>query len=300
MTSIVESGQKPNGYSTPVQVIPAGSILGAEIRGVDLKKLDDQEFAALSCAWHDHQVILIRDQKLSDQDLITFSRRFGELDEAPVQETGRRFVEGLPEIYIVSNVIVDGTPIGSLGAGEAVWHTDMSYLDVPPMASVLYALEVPPAGGNTSFCSMYAVYDALPADLKLRIGGLKIKHDGTYNSGGFLRQGVVATGDPRTSPGALHPLVCIHPDTGRRMLFLGRRRNAYILGLTLADSDALLDELWTVVEQREFAWEHAWRADDLVMWDNRCTMHRRDAFDATTRRVMHRTQIKSVQRPMPG
>src|SRR3982074_2088146 len=128
-------------------------------------------------------------QTLRDRALTAFSRRFGDLDWAPVQETGRRFVDGLPEIYIVSNVTVNGEPIGSLGAGEAVWHTDMSYLDTPPMASMLYALEVPPAGGNTSFCSMYAVYEALPEELKRRIANLKIKHDGTYNSGGYLPQG---------------------------------------------------------------------------------------------------------------
>jgi taurine dioxygenase len=243
-------------------------------------------------------VVLVRGQTLSDQELIAFSRRFGDLDRAPVQETGRRFVEGLPEIYIVSNVTVNGRPIGSLGAGEAVWHTDMSYLDVPPMASMLYALEVPPAGGNTSFCSMYAVYEALPAGLKRRVAGLRIKHDGTYNSGGYLRQGVVATDDPRTSTGAVHPLVCTHPDTGRRMLYLGRRRNAYLMGLELADSEALLDELWDFVARPDFAWEHAWRVGDLVLWDNRCTMHRRDRFDASARRVMHRTQIKGNGRPI--
>ncbi|MEA2630432.1 MAG: taurine dioxygenase, partial [Chloroflexota bacterium] len=189
----------------PIRVIPTGAALGAEACGVDLRNLDDSEFAALERAWHDHQVVLVRGQTLSDQELIAFSRRFGDLDRAPVQETGRRFVEGLPEIYIVSNVTVNGQPIGSLGAGEAVWHTDMSYLDVPPMASMLYALEVPPAGGNTSFCSMYAVYEALPDGLKRRVAGLRIKHDGTYNSGGYLRQGVVATDDPRTSTGAVHP-----------------------------------------------------------------------------------------------
>ena len=241
---------------------------------------------------------MLRGQTLGDQDLIAFSRRFGDLDWAPVQETGRRFVEGLPEIYIVSNVMVNGEPIGSLGAGEAVWHTDMSYLEVPPMASMLYALEVPPAGGNTSFCSMYAVYQALPDQLKHRIAKLKIKHDGTYNSGGYLRQGVTATDDPRTSPGALHPLVCTHPDTGRRMLYLGRRRNAYLVGLELAESEALLDELWDFVARPEFAWEHAWRVGDLVLWDNRCTMHRRDPFDASARRVMHRTQIKGSAAPV--
>jgi taurine dioxygenase len=282
----------------PIDVIPTRAALGAEVRGVDLKNLDASQLAALKRAWHEHQVILVRGQTLNDTDLIAFSRRFGDLDWAPVQETGRRFVEGLPEIYIVSNVTVNGQPIGSLGAGEAVWHTDMSYLNVPPMASLLYALEVPPTGGNTSFCSMYAVYEALADRLKGKIANLKIKHDGTYNSGGYLRQGVTATDDPRKSPGAVHPLVCTHPDTGRRMLYLGRRRNAYLVGLELADSEALLDELWDYVARPELAWEHVWRVGDLVLWDNRCTMHRRDPFDASARRIMHRTQIKGSAAPL--
>jgi taurine dioxygenase len=281
----------------PIHVIPTGAALGAEVSGVDLKNLDELQFSTLTRAWHEHQVVLVRGQTLTDGDLVAFSRRFGNLDLAPVQETGRRFVEGMPEIYIVSNVIVNGEPIGSLGAGEAVWHTDMSYLDVPPMASMLYALEVPASGGNTSFCSMYAIYEALPAELKRRIAHLKIKHDGTYNSGGYLRQGVTATDDPRTSPGAVHPLVCTHPDTGRRMLYLGRRRNAYLMGLEVAESEALLDHLWGFVENPDFAWEHVWRVGDLVLWDNRCTMHRRDPFDASARRIMHRTQIKGSASP---
>lgn len=280
-----------------LEVIGTGAALGAEVRGVDLKSLDDAAFARLMQAWHEHSVLLIRSQVLSDQDLIAFSRRFGELDWAPIQENGRRFVEGLPEIYIVSNVKVNGEPIGSLGDGEAVWHTDMSYLDLPPKASMLYALEVPPTGGNTSFCTMYGIYEALPARLKERIAGLRIKHDGTYNSGGYVRQGVTPTDDPRTSPGAVHPLVCAHPVTGRRMLYLGRRRNAYLVGLDLAESEALLNELWSVVDRPEFAWEHVWRVGDLVLWDNRCTMHRRDAFDPNSRRIMHRTQVKGDERP---
>jgi len=173
----------------------------------------------------------------------------------------------------------------------------MSYLDMPPKASMLYSLEIPPRGGNTSFCSMYAIHEALPAALKANIEGLKIKHDGTYNSGGYVRQGVTPTDDPRTSPGTFHPLVCTHPDTGRRMLYLGRRRNAYIAGLDLAASEALLDELWSYVARPEFALEHVWRVGDLVLWDNRCTMHRRDAFDPNARRIMHRTQIKGEARP---
>jgi taurine dioxygenase len=285
------------GAAASIEVIPTGAALGAEVRGIDLRRLDEAAFARVVHAWHDYSVLLIRDQLLNDQELIAFSRRLGDLDWAPIQETGRRFVEGLPEIYIVSNVKVNGEPIGSLGDGEAVWHTDMSYLDVPPKASMLYALEVPPSGGNTSFCSMYDVYESLPPPLKERIAGLKIKHDGTYNSGGYVRQGVTPTDDPLTSPGAIHPLVCRHLDTGRRMLYLGRRRNAYLAGLGLAESEALLNELWAFVDRSEFAWEHVWRVGDLVLWDNRCTMHRRDAFDPNSRRIMHRTQVKGEQRP---
>jgi alpha-ketoglutarate-dependent taurine dioxygenase len=135
------------------------------------------------------------------------------------------------------------------------------------------------------------------AALKRRVAGLKIKHDGTYNSGGFLRQGVTPTDDPRTSAGAIHPLGCTHPDTGREMLYLGRRRNASLVGLELAESEALLDELWGYVERPVFAWEHVWQVGDLVIWDNRCTMHRRDPFDDNSRRIMHRTQIKGIVRP---
>ncbi len=193
--------------------MPSGAALGAEVHGVDLGLLDDDTFDSIRRAWLDHQVLLIRDQQLSDDELIAFSRRFGELDEAPIQENGRRFVDGRPEIYVVSNVVENGVAIGSLGSGEAVWHTDMSYLVDPPKASVLYALEVPSSGGDTGFCTMYGAWNALPAPLQRRIEGLRVKHDGTYNSGGYVREGVTPSDDPRTAPGALHPLVCTHADT---------------------------------------------------------------------------------------
>jgi taurine dioxygenase len=278
-------------------IVPTGGGIGAEASGLDLSRIGDDDFAALRRAFVAHSVLLFRGQVLSDDDLVAFSRRFGALDWAPIQENGRRFVEGKPEIYVVSNVIENGVAIGSLGAGEAVWHTDMSYLADPPMASMLYAIEVPPAGGNTGFCSMYGLYEALPAALKRRIEGLRIKHDGTYNSGGYLRAGAAASDDPRTSPGAVHPLVCTHPDSQRRCLYLGRRRNAYIVGRELAESEALLDELWSYTTRDELAWYNVWRVGDLVLWDNRCTMHRRDPFDSAARRIMHRTQIKGTSPP---
>jgi taurine dioxygenase len=280
-----------------VTIGPAGEALGAEIQRVDLKSISHADFCGIHNAWLDRLVLLFRGQQLTDEDLIAFSRRLGNLDWAPIQETGRRFVDGYPEIYVVSNVIENGVPIGSLGAGEAVWHTDMSYLEDPPKASMLYALEVPPGGGDTWFCNMYLAYESLPDPLKQRIQGLTLKHDGTYNSGGYVRQGVTAVDDPQTSPGTYHPLVCRHPETGRRGLYLGRRRNACISGLPRAESESLLDELWYLATRDQFTWRHEWQVGDVVLWDNRCTMHRRDPFDPDSRRVLHRTQIKGETRP---
>jgi taurine dioxygenase len=275
-------------------VIPSGEALGAEIQNVDLKGLSDRDFNEVHGAWLDHLVVRLRGQQLGVEDLIAFSRRFGDLDWAPVQETGRRFVDGHPEIYVVSNVIENGVPIGSLGAGEAVWHTDMSYLENPPKASMMYALEIPPAGGDTYFCNMYRAYESLADALKQRISGFALKHDATYNSGGYVRQGLAATDDPVASAGVYHPIVRTHPETGRRALYLGRRRNAYIGGLPLAESEALLDELWSYATRDEIAWHNEWQPGDVVLWDNRCTMHRRDAFDPDSRRILYRTQIKSA------
>src|SRR5579885_745153 len=275
-----------------MQIVPSGKPLGAEILGVDLRAVTDAEFAAIHRAWNDHSVLIFCGQQLTDDDLIAFSRRFGDLDWAPIQETGRRFVEGHPEIYVVSNVTETGVPIGSRGAGEPTGHTDMSYLEDPPKASMLYSLEVPPAGGNTYFCNMYAAYESLAPELQRRIAGLRIKHDGTYNSGGYVRQGVIPTGDPRTSPGVFHPLVCRHPETGRRALYLGRRRNAYIAGLPLPESEVLLAGLWSRATRDVFSLSHYCRGGDVGLLDNRCTMHGRDPFDPATRRILHRTQIK--------
>jgi len=278
--------------TNPVTVTASDGALGAEVTGVDVKEIDDRLFRTVHEAWLAHQVLLFRDQRLRDEDLITFSSRFGTLEHAPIQENGRRFVDGHPEIYVVSNVVENGVAIGSLGSGEAAWHTDMSYLEDPPKASVLYALEVPELGGETGFCSMYAAWSALPERLQRRIADLRVKHDGTYNSGGYVRAGVRPTDDPRLSPGTLHPIVGVHPEAGRRFLYLGRRRHAYIEGLPLEESEALLDEIWAYATADAQTWYHRWRPNDLLIWDNRCTMHRRNPFDPASRRVMHRTQIR--------
>jgi taurine dioxygenase len=281
-----------------VTVTPLSPAVGAEITGVDLTALGADEFSQIERAWHRHSVLLFRGQTLSDDDLLTFSCRLGELDPPPNQERGRISPPGYPDVYVVSNVLDEkGEPIGALGAGEATWHTDMSYLDLPPDASMLYALEIPATGGDTYFCGMQAAWAALPAALQAKLRSRRIKHDGTFNSGGYVRQGVTATDDPHRAPGAWHPAVCAHPVTGVPALYLGRRRNSSIEGLSQAESDVLLDELWDHVTAAEFVYRHRWRLGDLVLWDNRSTMHRRDPFDNAARRVMHRTQIKGKWPP---
>jgi taurine dioxygenase len=286
-----------------VRVRPTGAALAADIEGIDLSgPVDPGALAAIKQAWGENLVLRFRGQKLSDEDLLRFSRHFGDLDWAPIAAARvkvpgeNRYIEVAPEgrqyVMVISNVIEEGKPIGQLGAYEAIWHTDMSYVDEPPSASALYSLEVPPSGGNTGFCNMYRAYDTLPAELRRQIDGRLCRHDASRNSAGELRRGFVDAPDPTQTVGAEHPIVRTHPVTGRRALFLGRRRNAYIVGLKLDESEALLDALWAHCTKPDFTWYQQWRAGDLILWDNRCVMHRRDAFDPATRRVMHRTQIK--------
>ena len=275
-----------------IEVVPCSDYVGAEIRGADLANLSDAEFETIHEAWLKHLVVLFRDQNLTDAELTAFSQRFGDLDEAPLDQNGRPAVPEHPEITVISNVVEDGKAIGALGAGEAVWHIDMSYNPVPPKGSALYALEVPPSGGDTGFFNCYAAYEALSDQLKARIADLTLKHDATLNSAGLQRSHLDAVSDVTTSPGAVHPVYHTHPETGRRALYLGRRKNGYAVGLSVEESEALLDQLWAHADQNKFSWHHQWRVGDLVLWDNRCVMHRRDPFDASQRRVMHRTQIK--------
>ncbi len=275
-----------------VRVRPTGAALAADVEGVDLARpLTTETMAAVKQAWGDHLVLRFRGQTLSDNHLMRFSRQFGELDWAPVAATNDA-PEGRAYIMVVSNVMENGQAIGQLGAYEALWHTDMSYIAEPPMASALYSLEAPPSGGDTGFCNMYRALETLPAELRRAIEGRNCIHDASRNSAGELRRGFVDAADATQTVGAEHPIVRTHPATGRKALFLGRRRGAYIPGLSLADSEALLDALWAHATKDEFTWYQQWRAGDLILWDNRCVMHRRDAFDPATRRVMHRTQIK--------
>ena len=288
-----------------VEVIPTHAALGAEVRCGDVRTLDHAAIAAIRQAWLDHLVIVIRGQKLTDADLIAFGRRFGEFqysnplpsplaNEGKARQGGRD--EGHPEITVVSNVVENGVAQGGLGDGELVWHSDMSSFEAPPNQTILYSIEVPSGIGRTGFNNMYLALDKLPAALRARVDGLQLKHDATIDAAGYLRERFRGTPeDVRASPGAVHPLVRTHPETGRNCLFLGRRSKAWIVGLEVAESEALLDELWRHATRRELEWHHDWKNGDVLMWDNRCVMHRRDPFDPTVRRTLHRVVVKGTR-----
>jgi taurine dioxygenase len=227
---------------------------------------------------------LYQHQKLTPDDLIKISNRYGNrLEEAPIQEHGRTTLDGYPQIYVVSNIIdtITKKPIGSLGSGEAVWHTDMSYLQHPPIYSLLYAITIPETGGDTWFCDMVHALKTLPYELRSNIENVNIYHDGKYNSGGLLRQTDV--------PGTFHPAIITLPN-GESALYLGRRNGSYIDGLSKNKSDELLDALWNHATSTDNVYKHKWTIDDLVVFDNRRVMHRRDAFNGD--RLLYRTQIR--------
>ena len=276
-----------------MQIIPIGEMIAADIQDANLSQpLDDVSIAAIAEAWNENLVLRFRNQQLSDADLIRFSSYFGELDPPGSNPYGVTFLPEFPEINVISNVKDEvGVPIGNLGDGEAVWHADMTYIDNPPEAGILYALEVPVGQGDTYFANMVAAYNDLPSDLRVAIEGKTLIHDAAHNSAGMLRKGYEEITDVKLTPGARHPLA-YEDQHGRVSLFLGRRPHAYIVGMEESDSDSLLDALWAHATRPKYSWHNEWQKGDLVMWQNRMVMHRRDAFDPSTRRVMHRTQLK--------
>jgi len=274
----------------------AGASFGADIIDVDVSSIGDEDFSAIHAAWLDRAVLRIRGQRLDDDSLMRFARRFGALEDAPMgwaMKEERKQVAN-PYLATISNVVVDGRPIGGLGAAEAAWHTDMSYIEQPPTASILYALEIPEEGGATHFCNMIGALRSLPPVLERRVRRARLKHDAAHDSVGTLRRGHRDVDDPREAPGARHPMVLRHPETGIEALYLGRRQDAYVEGLGLAESEAFLDAVWRYVALEGDTWTQEWQVGDVLVWDNRSVMHRRAAFDPAARRLMRRAQVKSV------
>ena len=290
-----------------LEVVPTGAALGTEVRGVDLAlPVSDAIAQTLREAWYEHLVLLFRAQAMSDDAIMRTADIFGGSQGSGAHSYFNRNaaafnphrVEGYPAILAVTNLDENGEPTldnGGLGSHEVVWHSDNSYVEVPPAGSLLYALEVPiDGGGKTSFNNQYLAYETLPPELKRTIEGRSQVHDSSRNSAGVPRPGVKLPEKPEDVEGPTHPIVRVHPHTGRRALYLGRRRawpSNYVAGLPNDESEALLDALWAHATQPEFAWEHVWRDGDAVLWDNRCAMHYRTPIDPLQRRVMHRILI---------
>ncbi len=287
-----------------LEIIPTGKALGAEVRGVDFtRKISSETKEALLKAWADNLVLLFRDQNITEEQHLAATRVFGEpkvgaaksyIKAAGVKE---RWATDYPEISVIHNLDADGNPAQeneSLGSGEVVWHSDNSYAEEPPAGSMLLSRLLPPEGGNTCFSNQYLVYETLPEDIRNQIEGRTAVHDASRNSAGILRPGIKLPTKPSEVPGPHHPLVRTHPLSGRKALYLGRRRDypsQYIDGLADEESEKLLDFLWEHACKEEFVWCHVWRPGDMLLWDNRCSMHYREPHAGTHPRVLHRTQI---------
>lgn len=279
-----------------MDVIPTGRALGAEIAGIDLSKdVSGAQRESIFNAYAEHLVLLFRGQSLSFADLLRLRELFGPPGLAANQLLGlgrkKYYTDEVPdEITIVSNIVdAEGKPLGALGSDEAFWHTDSSFTETPISASLLHGVEVTEQGGETSFLNMYRAYEELPAALASRINGRYANHSKVHNSTGVRRPEFADVTDPSKAPGVRHPLVRTHPVTGRKCLYLGRRLNSYIFDLPLEASEALLDEIWAHTCQDQYVWQHKWRVGDLIVWDNRCTMHHRNAFAPNARRLMHKS-----------
>jgi len=277
-----------------MKLIHSVKSLGGEIIDLDISnRLTQDQINFINESWDERLVLVFKKQNLDDHKLINFSKYFGELDPPGPNPYGVTFLPEFPEINVISNVKNEqGTPIGNLGDGEAVWHADMTYQELPPKAGILYALEVPENQGNTHFANMALAYSELSNRLKEKIDGKILIHDSAHNSAGMLRKGYEEVENPSDTPGARHPIVIRDKNTNKKLLFLGRRPHAYIIGLELEESEDLLNEIWEHATQDKFTWTQQWEKGDLLMWKNLNVLHKRDAFDPNTRRVMHRTQIK--------
>jgi len=280
MQTTAALNKKPATF-TVRQLSPA---LGAEILGVDLRNpIDEGLKEKLLDTWHQHLVILLRNQDLDEDAEVRFAETFGPLAKTT---SGRRY-EGIrhPAVMLISNIRKDGKPIGALPDGEMHFHTDQCHQEVPAKATMLYAIEIPSKGGNTLFVNAYAAYETLPEEVKQRVAGRRALN--AYTSDTMLRS---ANYDDAKSS-YWHPVVRTHPATGRKALYVNRLMTREIEGLPLDESEAILQMMFDHQEQPEFVYEHVWRPGDILMWDNRCTLHARTDFSAGERRLLRRVTI---------
>jgi len=280
MTMLAPTGRQDAKAFT---VRPLSPALGAEIGGVDLRDpIDDALKRRLLDAWHQHLVLLLRGQSLDEDAQVRFAETFG----TPAKvSSGRAFSLKHPSVMLVSNLREDGKPIGALPDGEMHFHTDQCHQETPAKATLLYAIEVPSRGGNTLFANAYAAYATLPDDIKRRIAGRRALN--AYTADTMQRSATYS--DAKSS--YWHPVVRTHPATGRQALYVNRLMTREIEGLPREESEAILQLLFDHQERAEFVYEHVWRSGDILIWDNRCTLHARTDFSAGERRLLRRVTV---------
>jgi taurine dioxygenase len=284
-TNLAQASPTPVGAKA-ITAVPLSPAIGAEIVGVDLRApLSNAQFAQILDAWHRYCVLLFRNQHLETEDQLRFAERFGELSKVINNHSQN---SGHPSVMLVSNIRKDGQLIGGLPDGEMHFHSDQCYVERPIKGTMLYAIELPGQGGNTLFANMYLAYETLPADVQQRITGLKAMNVYDYANNPTTRGATIREGVPHYA----HPVARTHPDTGRKALFVNRLMTDHILDMPREESDRLLAVLFDHQEQGRFVYEHVWSVGDLLLWDNRCSLHARTDFDPSERRLLRRVAIR--------
>lgn len=277
------------------RIVPLSSALGAEVRGLDLRREPDSAtVAALRRAWLDHLVLVFRGQDLSQEDLLRVASYFGKVGKLgrPAKYFPKGYARLLPNIMLISNIRENGEPIGALPDGEMMFHHDMLHAEVPHNATLLYSVEVPAHGGDTLFANGYAAYETLDPAIRGRLEGRRAVHHYHYGS--------TQRGDGRgveASARSVHPVFRTHDETGRKAIYVNRLMTVGIEGMEQAEADRLLAAVFDHAEKPEFVYAHAWRKGDLLVWDNRCSMHARTDFPETERRLLLRVTVEGTEAP---
>jgi taurine dioxygenase len=280
---------------TRLEIIPLSKHIGAEIRGIDLTRpLDVPTSKAIHKAWLDHAVLLFRGLKLKQEDLLRVTEIFGEIGglARPPKFYPKGYAQLLPNIMMISNIRENGETIGALPDGEMNFHHDMLHAEIPHSGTLLYSLEVPTYGGETLFASGTAAYETLDPEVRNKLEGRKAFNH--YNYGSMVKgdsQGVEAFAE------SVHPIFRTHEETGRKAIYVNRLMTVRVEGLPEDESQRLLNVLFDHSEKPEFVYTHEWRVGDLLVWDNRCSMHARNDFPSDQRRLMLRTTVKGTVRP---
>ena len=279
-----------------ITINPLSPALGAEISGLDLHApLDAQTVGKIRRVWLDHLVILFRDQKLKQDELVRFTSYFGTPAERAspkgAQTNGQANLH--PNLMLISNIRENGVPIGSLPDGEIEFHHDMIFRDVPSTASILYAVETPASGGDTMFANCYAAYETLTKEVREKLEERCAYHHYHFNS--------THKGDERGTKAfaeSIHPVFRTHDETKRKAVYVNRLITDYIVDMPRAESDALLAHVFDHCEREDFLYRHVWQVGDVLMWDNRCSMHARTNFSSVDRRLMWRSTVEGLKKPL--